>query len=134
MWTLDALTEAANKLGIRVGLSQVRRIRVADGARWRQVRSWAVRKTRTLSQKDSRRRPVHPHARGHHGRLRRRTRPADFPRLPCPPGRTADGNRVKEEVAYWRELEKTWVYGGLRIRDGHAVTMCADHRDCTKEV
>ena len=98
MWALDALTEAADKLGIRVGRSQVRRILVADGARWRQVRSWAVRKTRTLSQKDSRRRPVHPHARGHHGRLRRRTRPADFPRLPCPAGliwTTADAGYTK---------------------------------------
>ena len=43
-----------------------------------------------------------------------------------------EGNRVKDEVAYWREPEKTWVYGGLRIRDGHAVTMCAERRnsDC----
>jgi hypothetical protein len=48
---------------------------------------------------------------------------------PVQPGWTADGNRVKEEVAYWREPEKTWVYGGLRIRDGHAVTMCADRRN-----
>lgn len=31
MWTLGALTEAANKLGIRVGLSQVRRIRLLMG-------------------------------------------------------------------------------------------------------
>jgi hypothetical protein len=50
---------------------------------------------------------------------------------PAQPGWTADGNRVKEEVAYWREPEKTWVYGGLRIRDGHAVTMCAERRNCT---
>jgi hypothetical protein len=48
---------------------------------------------------------------------------------PPGPGWTADGNRVKEEVAYWREPEKTWVYGGLRIRDGHATTMCAERRN-----
>jgi hypothetical protein len=53
-----------------------------------------------------------------------------IPRAYSPqPGWTADGNRVKEEVAYWREPEKTWIYGGLRIRDGHAVTMCADRRN-----
>jgi hypothetical protein len=40
-----------------------------------------------------------------------------------------EAQRVKEEVAYWREPEKTWVYGGLRIRDGHAVTMCAERRN-----
>lgn len=44
VWTLDALTEIANQLGIVVGRSQVRRILLADGARWRQVRSWAVSK------------------------------------------------------------------------------------------
>jgi DDE superfamily endonuclease len=48
---------------------------------------------------------------------------------PAQPGWTADGNRVKEVVQYWRDPEKTWVYGGLRIRDGHAVTMCADRRN-----
>jgi transposase len=44
VWTLDALTETANAMGITVGRSQVRRILLADGARWRQVRSWAVSK------------------------------------------------------------------------------------------
>ena len=42
VWTLDALTEAANAMGITVRRSQVRRILLADGARWRRVRSWAV--------------------------------------------------------------------------------------------
>ncbi|GAB7042404.1 hypothetical protein JCM9533A_62540 [Catenuloplanes niger JCM 9533] len=44
VWSLDSLTEAANAKGIAVGRSQVRRILLADGARWRQVRSWAVSK------------------------------------------------------------------------------------------
>jgi transposase len=39
-WTLDTLTEAAQAEGIRVGRSQVRRILLAEGARWRQPRSW----------------------------------------------------------------------------------------------
>ena len=50
-------------------------------------------------------------------------------KFPAQPGWTADGNRVKEVVEYWRDPDKTWVYGGLRIRDGHAVTMCADRRN-----
>ena len=50
-------------------------------------------------------------------------------KFPAQPAWTADGNRVKEVVEYWRDPEKTWVYGGLRIRDGHAVTMCADRRN-----
>lgn len=42
VWTLDGLTEAAQNIGIQIGRSQVRRILLAEGIRWRQVRSWAV--------------------------------------------------------------------------------------------
>src|SRR5215204_2331157 len=40
-WTLDALTEAAREMGIRVSRSQVRRILLSEGVRWRNIRSWA---------------------------------------------------------------------------------------------
>jgi transposase len=40
-WTLDALVEAAHALGIVVERSQVRRILLAEGVRWRRPRSWA---------------------------------------------------------------------------------------------
>ena len=40
-WTLDALAEAANEMGIEVGRSQVRRILLAEGVRWRRTRPWA---------------------------------------------------------------------------------------------
>jgi transposase len=40
-WTLDALAQAAQAEGIWVGRSQVRRILLAEGARWRHPRSWA---------------------------------------------------------------------------------------------
>ena len=41
-WTLDALAEAARTHGIAVKRSQVRRIFLAAGARWRETRSWTV--------------------------------------------------------------------------------------------
>lgn len=41
VWTLDALAGAAQEVGITVGRSQVRRILLAEGVRWRGVRSWA---------------------------------------------------------------------------------------------
>src|SRR4051794_3390511 len=41
-WTLDALAEAALARGIIVKRSQVRRIFLAAGARWRETRSWTV--------------------------------------------------------------------------------------------
>jgi transposase len=41
-WTLNALTTAAQAAGIRLARSQVRRILLAEGVRWRQPRSWAT--------------------------------------------------------------------------------------------
>lgn len=41
-WTLDALTAAARERGIAVGRSQVRRILLREGARWRRPRAWAT--------------------------------------------------------------------------------------------
>jgi transposase len=39
-WTLDSLAAEAQRLGIEVGRSQVRRILLAEGVRWRRTRSW----------------------------------------------------------------------------------------------
>jgi transposase len=41
-WTLDALVRAAQELGMAVERSQVRRILLAEGARWRRPRSWTT--------------------------------------------------------------------------------------------
>jgi len=64
VWTLDALAEAAQAEGIGVQRSQVRRILLAEGARWRHTRSWTtstdpefVPKERRLSPSTRRRRP-----------------------------------------------------------------------------
>lgn len=40
-WTLDALTAAARDRGIVVGRSQIRRILLREGVRWRNTRPWA---------------------------------------------------------------------------------------------
>ncbi|MCZ0997440.1 hypothetical protein O1M63_03800 [Streptomyces mirabilis] len=39
-WTLDSLAAQARRLGIEVGRSQVCRILIAEGVRWRRTRSW----------------------------------------------------------------------------------------------
>ncbi|MEW2161030.1 hypothetical protein AB0950_38290 [Streptomyces sp. NPDC007189] len=49
--------------------------------------------------------------------------------FPPAPGWSPDGHRIKSEVDYGRGPEKTWVYGALRVRDGHAVTMTASSRN-----
>jgi len=41
-WSLDALAAAAHKAGIQVERSQVRRILLAEGVRWRRPRSWTT--------------------------------------------------------------------------------------------
>ncbi|MFJ5840432.1 hypothetical protein ACIQGO_27415 [Streptomyces shenzhenensis] len=47
--------------------------------------------------------------------------------FPPAPGWSSDGHRIKNETDYSRGPEKTRVYGALRIRDGHEVTMTAAH-------
>jgi transposase len=46
-----------------------------------------------------------------------------------PPGWSADGQRVKAPLTYSRGPEKTWIYGGVRIGDGQALTCCAPARN-----
>ena len=49
--------------------------------------------------------------------------------FPPAPGWSPDGHRIKAPLEYARGPEKTWVYGGLRIRDGQEVTLCAPSRN-----
>ena len=49
--------------------------------------------------------------------------------FPPAPGWSPDGHRVKAPLEYSRGPEKTWVYGGLRVADGQAVTLCAPSRN-----
>lgn len=62
-WTLDALTAAAQRRGIQIGRSQIRRIFRAEGARWRRPRTWATSADPEFSPKgprSSRSTPSHP--------------------------------------------------------------------------
>ena len=53
-----------------------------------------------------------------------------IPRTFAPgPGWSPGGHRIKAPLEYSRGPEKTWVYGGLRVADGQAVTMCAPSRN-----
>jgi transposase len=59
-WTLDALAQAAQAEGIAVGRSQVRRILLAEGARWRGTRSWATSTDPEFAPKGRRSSPATP--------------------------------------------------------------------------
>src|SRR3954454_23766628 len=52
VWTLDALTAAARAGGIDIARSQVRRILLAEGVRWRRPRSWAASADREFGPKE----------------------------------------------------------------------------------
>jgi transposase len=67
VWTLDALTDAAQAQGIRVARSQVRRILLAEGLRWRRTRSWITSPDPDFAPKERRSSPSTP--------TRRRTPP-----------------------------------------------------------
>ena len=45
--------------------------------------------------------------------------------FPPAPGWSGDGHRITAPLEYSRGPEKTWVYGGLRVAGGQAITMCA---------
>src|SRR4051812_45642233 len=56
--------------------------------------------------------------------------PPVMPRTFDPPASwSTDGHRPKAPLTYSRGPEKTWIYGGLRISDGQAVTLCAPSRN-----
>jgi transposase len=59
-WTLDTLTEAAQAEGIRVGRSQIRRILLAEGTRWRRTRSWTTSTDPEFAPKEHRSSPSTP--------------------------------------------------------------------------
>ena len=53
-----------------------------------------------------------------------------IPRTFAPaPGWSPDGHRIKAPLEYSRGSDKTWVFGGLRIRDGQEITFCAPSRN-----
>jgi transposase len=65
-WTLDALTAAVRAAGVRVARSQVRRILLREGVRWRHTRSWTTSPDPEFAPKgrrSSRSTPARPRAR-----------------------------------------------------------------------
>jgi transposase len=90
-WTLDALAEAAQEeMGIEVRRSQVRRILLAEGVRWRNTRPWAESVDPEFVPKGLMdRRALHQSAARLHGGLRRRVGTRHPPVLPSSCGMVA---------------------------------------------
>ncbi|HEX7736147.1 MAG TPA: helix-turn-helix domain-containing protein [Ktedonobacteraceae bacterium] len=63
-WSLDALTESAHAAGIQVERSQIRRIYVREGRRWRRTHSWGSSDDKDFAPKGRRSSPTTlPHQR-----------------------------------------------------------------------
>ncbi len=84
-WSLDALAQAAKEAGIRVKRSQIRRILLKEGVRWRQTHSWGTPRDKDAGPKRtavvSVTRPLHRATGGLDDRLHRRTRASSSPHL-----------------------------------------------------
>ncbi len=77
-WSLDALTEAAHAAGIQVERSQIRRISVREGVRWRHTHSWGTSDDKDFVRNpNSGRHSLHRATRGVDDRLYRRIRASD---------------------------------------------------------
>lgn len=77
-WSLDALTEAAHAAGIQVERSQIRRIFVREGVRWRHTHSWGTSDDwEFVRNPDGGRQPLHTAACGLDDRPHRRARAGD---------------------------------------------------------
>ena len=59
-WSLDALALAAKEAGIRVKRSQIRRILLKEGVRWRQTHSWGTPRDKDFVPKERRSSPIIP--------------------------------------------------------------------------
>jgi transposase len=59
-WSLDALTEAAHAAGIKVERSQIRRIYLREGRRWRRTHSWGTSDDKDFVPKGQRSSPTTP--------------------------------------------------------------------------
>ncbi len=77
-WSLDALTQAAKEKGIRVKRSQIRRIYLREGVRWRRTHSWGTSDDKDFVPKEQRSSPTTSnHPRDRRRISHRRTRTSD---------------------------------------------------------
>jgi transposase len=75
-WSLDAFTEAAHAAGIRVERSQIRRIYLREGVRWRHTHSWGTSDDPDFVPKEPRSSPTTPS----HPKGRRPSAPTNWDR------------------------------------------------------
>src|SRR4051794_4041904 len=119
VWTLDALTAAARAGGIDIARSQVRRILLAEGVRWRRPRSWAASADPEFGPNNAGREALHPPAAAATVIATDELGPVTLRTLEDPPpGWTPDGQRVKAPLTYSRGPEKIWIYGGCGSATG----------------
>jgi hypothetical protein len=73
---------------------------------------------------------LHPPAGELHGDLRRRARAGSLAHLPARAGLVAGRAPDQAPLEYSRGPDKTWVYGGLPVGDGQAITLYTPSCNC----
>ncbi|MFE9934564.1 helix-turn-helix domain-containing protein [Streptomyces sp. NPDC005533] len=126
-WTLESLAQAARQAGMTVGRSQVRRFLLAEGVRWPargaiEGQRCRGKRTRIIGLYTDPPAGATVVCADELGPVIPRT-------FPPGPDWSPDDRRIKNKTDYSRGLEKTWVYRGLRVRDGQQVTMSATSRN-----
>ena len=109
-WSLAALVSAAHQAGIAIQRSQVRRILLKEGVRWRGGRSWALSKDPNFVPKGRRRVEAYPQpAPDSRATLcLDELGPVSARSFAPAPGWSVDGHRIKAPLEYSRGQEKPW--------------------------
>src|SRR5512133_1471611 len=118
-WTLNALAQAAKVAGIRVKRSQIRRIYLREGVRWRRTHSWGDSSdAEFVRNPDGGRLPLHRATRGVDDHLHRRTGASSAPHLCASPRlvphwaphQSAAGlqPRSRENLGVWSAARARW--------------------------
>ncbi len=131
-WTLDTLAETARDAASRWAAARSGGSCGREGplASWRTRSSAATRHDTEFAPKEPASWSSTPPTAGRLPSWAPTSSAPSFPHTFTPrPAGAPDDHRIKAPLEYSRGPEKTWVYGGLRIADGHAITMCASSRN-----
>jgi transposase len=136
-WSLDALAQAAKEAGIGVKRSQIRRIYVREGVRWRQTHSWGTSHDPDfVCNPDGGRLPLHAATRGvDDGSRTDDTLASSAPHLSASPRLVPHWAPHQSAAGLQpRSRENLGVWSWCHVRDGKEVTRCAASRNSTNYI
>ncbi len=129
-WTLDTLTGAAQAQGIQVARSQVRRIVLHEGMKWRHTHLWANESGPELCRKRTAVVTCYTQAPANVTTLCvDELGPVSARTYPPSPGWSPSGHHIKSPLEYSRGFDKAWAYGALAVSTGQTLTLTTSSRN-----